>query len=54
MRTAGMAASVKQVVVEKLEWCQQQLRQLAESLPESLDDLSCAEQQSRQGVLKVG
>jgi len=54
MSTTGTAVSVKQVFVEKLESFQQQLLQLAESLPESLEELACAEQTIRQGMLKIG
>lgn len=54
MSTQGSGSSVKQLLLEQLASCQQQLRELAEALPETLDDLASAEQQIRETVLQIG
>ena len=54
MSTQGSASAVKQLLLEQLSSCQQQLQELAEALPESLDELASAEQQIRETMLRIG
>lgn len=54
MSTTDVAGSVKQTLVAKLEQCQEKLRALAASLPETLNDLELAEHLVRSGVLEIG
>jgi len=54
MSTTTADSFVKQSLVLKLDRLAEQLRGLAESLPDDLDDLAAAEQQIREGVLEIG
>jgi hypothetical protein len=54
MSTTDVAGLVKQALVAKLEQCQEKLRALAASLPETLIDLELAEHLVRGGVLEIG
>ena len=54
MSTTTADSFVKQCLVLKLDRLAEQLRGLAESLPDDLDDLAAAEQQIREGVLEIG
>ena len=54
MSTTSAADLVKQRLLSKLERCHHHLRQLAESLPQTLAELADAEQLVRQGVLEIG
>lgn len=54
MSTTIAASSVKDSLLAALEQHQAKLRELAESLPESLDDLAVAEELVRRGVLQLG
>jgi len=54
MSTTASVNRVKQLLLDRVERCCEQLRQLAEVLPETLVELAAAEQLVRQGVLEIG
>jgi hypothetical protein len=54
MSTTTAVGIVKQCLLDKVEHCCQQMRQLAERLPNALVELADAEQLIRQGMLAVG
>lgn len=54
MSTSFSSPSVKQKWEARIQACQQELMNLAEALPQSLDDLPNAEQAVREAVLQLG
>lgn len=54
MSTTSAASEVKRALLMSVETHQAQLRELIESLPDSLEDLSAVEQQIRDAMLKLG
>jgi hypothetical protein len=54
MSTTSSGCSVKESLLALVERHQAQLRELIQSLPESLDDLAAAEELVRRGVLQLG
>lgn len=54
MSTAHADSAVKERLLSSLETCQEVLRSLAASLPESLENFEDAEQQIRQTMLELG
>lgn len=54
MSTTDVVAQVKQALLAKVEHCQEKLRALAASLPDSLDGLEQAERLLRAGLVEIG
>ena len=54
MSTKSSSASVKQGLMITVQQCQKLLEELAEALPDQLEDLEAAEEMVRDGVLKPG